>query len=36
MKKSGYGITFDREGFWSFDNGTAKNVVIFGADNSSW
>ena len=23
---SGYGITFDSNGFWSFDNGTARNV----------
>ena len=21
--------------FWSFDNGTARNVMIFGVDNSS-
>ena len=30
----GRGITFDIGGFWSSDNGTAKNVIIFGADNS--
>ena len=32
---SGYGITFDSAGFWSFDNGTAGNVVIIVVDNSS-
>ena len=32
---SGYGITFDSAGFWSFDNDTARNVIIFGVDNSS-
>ena len=32
---SGYGITFYDAGFWSFDNDTAINVVIFGVDNSS-
>ena len=32
---SGYGITFDGKGEWSFDNDTTRNVVIFGADNSS-
>ena len=26
---SGYGITFDSAVSWSFDNGTAKNLVIF-------
>ena len=31
---SGYGIIFDRSS-WSFSNGTARNVIIFGADNSS-
>ena len=25
---SAYGITFDREGWWSFGNGTARNVII--------
>ena len=29
------GIAFDRKGFWSFDNGMARNIVIFGVDNSS-
>ena len=32
---NGRGITFDREGSWSFDNDCARNVVIFGVDNSS-
>ena len=32
---SGYGITFHNAGFWSFDNGTAINGVIFVVDNSS-
>ena len=32
---SGYRITFHSSGFWSFDNGTARNVIIFGIDNSS-
>ena len=31
---SGYGITFDSGGSWS-DNDFARNVVIFGVDNSS-
>ena len=31
----GYGITFDSAGCWSFDNDTARNVIIFGVDNSS-
>ena len=31
---SGYGITFDSAGSWSFDNDTARNVIIFGVDNS--
>ena len=30
-----WGIAFDRKGFWSFDNDTVKNVVIFGVNNSS-
>ena len=30
---SGYGITFDGEGFWSFGNDDARNV--FGVDTSS-
>ena len=32
---SRYGITFDTAGSWSFDNEFARNVIIFGADNSS-
>ena len=32
---SGYGITFDSAGSWSFDNDFARNVIIFGADNCS-
>ena len=32
---SGYRITFDSAGSWSFDNGIARNVIIFGVDNSS-
>ena len=31
----GYGITFDGAGSWNFVNGFARNVVIFGFDNSS-
>ena len=31
----GYGITFESIGSWSFDNGIARNVIIFGLDNSS-
>ena len=31
---SGYGITFDSAGSWSFSNGTVGNVIIFGVDNS--
>ena len=29
------GIAFDGEGSWSFDNDYARNIVIFGVDNSS-
>ena len=32
---SGYGITFYDAGSWSFGNGTTRNVIIFGVDNSS-
>ena len=28
-------MAFDGEGFWSFDNGSARNGVIFGVSNSS-
>ena len=30
-----YRITFDGPGLWSFDNGIARNVKIFGIDNNS-
>ena len=32
---SGYGIAFDGKGEWSFGNGYARNVKVFGVDNSS-
>ena len=32
---SGYGKTFDSAGLWSFDNDFARNVIIFGVNNSS-
>ena len=32
---SRYGIAFDEKSEWCFDNDTARNVVIFGVDNSS-
>ena len=32
---SGYGITFDGAGSWSFGNAFAKNVILFGDDNNS-
>ena len=32
---TGYGIMFDGVGSWSFSNGFARNVIIFGVDNSS-
>ena len=32
---SGYVVTFDSGGSWSFDNNFARNVIIFGVDNSS-
>ena len=31
----GYGITFNSRDCWSFDNDNARNVIIFGVDNSS-
>ena len=31
---SGYGKTFDSAGSFSFDNDFARNVIIFGVDNS--
>ena len=35
-KYSGYGIEFDRKGEFSFGNGFGKNVIILGADVSSF
>ena len=32
---SGYGITFDGAGEWSFSNDSARSVKIFGVDNNS-
>ena len=32
---SGYRITLDSAASWSFDNDFARNVIIFGVDNSS-
>ena len=32
---TGYGIKFDTEGLQSFDNDTARNVIVFGVDKSS-
>ena len=32
---NGRGMAFDGKGYWSFDNDTARNVLIFGVDNSS-
>ena len=32
---SGYGITFDGAGSWSFGNDFTRNAVIFGVDNIS-
>ena len=35
-KYSGYGIGFNRHGFFSHRNGgTGRNVIIFGVDTSS-
>ena len=31
---SGYEITFGSGDLWSFDNDFARNVIIFGVDNS--
>ena len=31
---SGYGIAFDGKGEWGFGNDLARNVIIFGVDNS--
>ena len=33
---SGCGITFESTGSWRFGNDFARNVIIFGVDNSSW
>ena len=32
---SSYGITFDRKCPWSFNDDFARNIIIFGVDNSS-
>ena len=32
---SAYGIKFDSAGSWSLDNDLARNVIIFGVDNST-
>ena len=32
---SGCGIAFDGAALWSFGNDSARNIVIFGGDNSS-
>ena len=32
---NGQGLAFDGEDFWSFDNDTARKVIIFGVDNRS-
>ena len=32
---SGYGIAFDGGIWWSFGNGTVRNIIIFGVNNSS-
>ena len=32
---SGYGIAFDSSDSWSFDNDTARNVIIFYVDDNS-
>ena len=34
-KYSGYGIGFDRKGFFSLDNETGTNVITFGLDMNS-
>ena len=33
--QSGCGVVFDGKAQWSFDNGTARNVIIFGVNSSS-
>ena len=32
---SGYEILVDSAGSWTFDNGSARNVIIFGVENNS-
>ena len=32
---SGYGITFEGGNWWSFSDGTVRNVIVFAVDNSS-
>ena len=32
---SGYGMTFDRASWWSFDNCTSRDDIISGVDNNS-
>ena len=32
---NGWGIAFDKVGSWNFGNDFARNIVIFGVDNSS-
>ena len=32
---SGYRITLDSAGWWSLDNDTTRNIMMFGVDNSS-
>ena len=32
---SGYRIAFDGKGSWSFNDDFARNVIVFGVDNSS-
>ena len=32
---TGYGMTFESAGLWSFDNDTARNVIIFDVGNNS-
>ena len=31
---SGYSLTFDGAGLWNLCNGFARNVKVFGVDNS--
>ena len=35
-KYSGYGIVFDKKGFFSAGNGVGRNVIIFGVDMCSF